>query len=195
MHTHISGAHIHRSCLALALTFLPALPATAQYWEFGDWRVFVEIQETTEHTSRTCTALTGGDGEPSLRLSVYDLDAGPPSDYPAPMLHESAIRGHSTLVQNGQAVGFVFDQQAAFYGIANGYFDADGFAHAEAAPRWQDTPNMLRWMKAGQTIDIRTVQPYGPGQAIMQASLRGFTAAYGKMMDECGFPIEITDPS
>ncbi|WP_122073969.1 hypothetical protein [Pseudophaeobacter sp. EL27] len=186
---------MHRSSLALALTLLPALPATAQYWEFGDWRVFVEVQETSEHTSHTCTALTGGDGSPSLSLSVYDLDAGPPNDYPKPTLHESAIRGHATLVQNGQAVGFVFDQQAAFYGIANGYFDAEGFAHAKVAPRWQDTVNMLLWMKAGQSIDIRTVQPYGPGHPIMQASLSGFTAAYGKMMDECGFSIELPSPS
>jgi hypothetical protein len=186
---------MRRHCLALALTILPALPATAQYWEFGDWRVFVETHESTEHTSHTCTASTGGDGDPSLRLSVYDLDGGPPDSYPAPTLYESAVRGYPTQVQNGQAVGFVFDQQAAFYAIANGYFDAEGFAQVEAAPRWQDTINMLRWMKAGQSIDIRTVQPYGPGQPVMQASLRGFTAAYGKMMDECGFSIEITDPN
>ncbi len=185
---------MHRSCLTLALTFLLPLPAAAQYWEFGDWRVSVETQETSEHSSQTCTALTGGDGIPSLSLSVYSLDGGPPDDYPKPTLRESAIRGHPTLAQNGQAVGFVFDQQAAFYGIANGYFDADGFAHSETAPRWQDTVNMLLWMKADQSIDIRTVQPYGPGVPIMQASLRGFTAAYGKMMDECGFSVELPSP-
>lgn len=181
--------------LALALSILPALPAAAQYWEFGAWRVFVEQHESSEHSSRTCTALTGGDGDPALSLSVYSLDGGPPDDYPAPTLRETAIRGHRTQVQNGQAVGFVFDQQAAFYGIANGYLDAEGFARTDVAPRWQDKVNMLLWMKAGQSIDIRTVQPYGPGTPIMQASLEGFTAAYGKMMDECGFSIEIPRPA
>lgn len=182
------------SLITLSCTALLPLSAAAQYWEYGDWRVSVEVQETTEHVSRTCSAITGGDGLPSLGLSVYDLDAGPPVDYPAPKLSEHAIRGHPTQVQNGQAVAFVFDQQAVFYGIVNGYFDSDGFAHSETQPRWQDTINMLLWMKAGQSIDIRTVQPYGPGDQILQVSLRGFTAAYGKMMDECGFSIEITQP-
>jgi hypothetical protein len=184
-----------RFSLAFALTLLSPLPAAAQYWQFGDWRVTVETQETSEHISQTCTAVTGGDGLPSLSLSVYSLDAGPPDYYPAPTLRESAIRGHPTLVQNGQAVGFVFDQGTAFYGIANGYLDADGFAQSETAPRWQDTASMLLWMKAGQSIDIRTVQPYGPGVPVLQASLRGFTAAYGKMMDECGFSIDLPRPT
>jgi hypothetical protein len=184
-----------RHTLTLALATLPALtalPASAQFWEYGAWRVHVDTQETTEHTSRTCIAVTGGDGSPSLSLKVHDLDAGPPTDYPAPTVQEHAIRGHSTQIQNGQAVAFVFDNQAAFYGIADGYRDAEGFAHAEVAPRWQDTVNMLLWMKAGQSIDIRTVQPYAAGTPVLQVSLAGFTAAYGKMMDECGFSIQIT---
>ncbi len=188
---------MHRSfapSLSLALATLAALPATAQSWEYGAWRVYAATQDTTEHSSRSCTAITGGDGLPSLSLSVMNLDAGPPDDYPEPTLHESAARGYSTQLQNGQAVGFVFDGQAAFYGIADGYLGADGFAQAVVSPRWQDTINMLLWMKAGQNIDIRTVQPYGAGEQVMQVSLSGFTAAYGKMMDECGFDIEITAP-
>ena len=182
-------------CLALALATLPALPASAQYWEFGAWRVSVDTQETTEHTSRTCSARTGGDGSPSLSLTVSNLDAGPPIDYPAPTLFENAPRGHGTLMQNGQPIAFIFDKQAAFYGIANGYLDAEGFAQAEVGPRWQDTVNMLLWMKAAQSIDIWTVQPYAAGTQMMQVSLSGFTAAYGKMMDECGFPIQIGAPA
>ncbi|MCD9149471.1 invasion associated locus B family protein [Pseudophaeobacter flagellatus] len=175
-----------------ALTALPA-QAQDQYWEFGAWRVSLTVQETTEHVSRTCRASTGGDGLPVLSITVHDVDAGPPTNYPAPTLEESAPRGHGTQVQNGQALGFVFDKQAAFYGIADGYYDADGFAQARVSPRWQDRLNMLRWMKAGQNIDIRTVQPYGAGEPVLQVSLAGFTAAYGKMMDECGFSIELVD--
>ncbi len=187
-----------RRCLTLALATLPALtalPASAQFWEYGAWRVYVDTQQTTEHTSHTCSAVTGGDGMPSLSLTVHDLDAGPPADYPAPTLHENASRGQNTQIQNGQAIAFVFDKQAAFYGIANGYLDTEGFARAEVAPRWQDTDNMLLWMKAGQSIDIWTVQPYAAGTQVLQVSLSGFTAAYGKMMDECGFSIQIAAPT
>lgn len=173
--------------------FAPSTVA-AGFWEYKDWRVITEDQISEEHDARTCTAVTGGDGLPSLSLSVYSLDGGPPYDYPKPTLHESAIRGHTTQVQNGQAVGFVFDRQAVFYGIANGYLDAEGFAHAKAATRWEDTRNILLWMKSGQAIDVLTVQPYSAGEQILQVSLRGFTAAYGKMMDECGFTTEILAP-
>jgi hypothetical protein len=187
-----------RFTLTLAVATLPALtalPASAQFWEYGAWRVYVETRETSEHTSRTCSAITGGDGYPSLSLTVNELDAGPPADYPAPTLHENAPRGQSTQIQNGQAVAFVIDKQAAFYGIANGYLDSDGFAQAQVGPRWQDTVNMLLWMQAGQSIDIRTVQPYAAGTPVLQVSLAGFTAVYGKMMDECGFSIQIAAPT
>ena len=62
-----------RFTLTLAVATLPALtalPASAQFWEYGAWRVYVETRETSEHTSRTCSAITGGDGYPSLSLTV-----------------------------------------------------------------------------------------------------------------------------
>lgn len=182
-----------RPLTAVLAGFL-AMPAAADgYWEYRDWRVFTETVDTGEDLRTTCTALTGGDGLPSLRLSVSNGDAGPPDAYPEPALFESAPRGHSTLMQDGMAVAFVFDRQAAFYGIADGWFDDEGFAQAEARPRWQDALNMLRWMKAGQSLDIRLMHPYQEGRQVMEASLSGFTAAYGKMMDECGFSIELPE--
>ncbi len=178
--------------LMAALAGLLALPAAADgYWEYRDWRAFSETIDTGEDLRRTCTAVTGGDGLPSLRLTISNGDGGPPDHYPEPMLYENAPRGHGTQVQNGLAVAFVFDRQAAFYGIANGWFDEEGFAHAEAGPRWQDALRMLRWMKAGQALEIRLLHPYQEGAVVMNASLSGFTAAYGKMMDECGFSIEL----
>lgn len=177
---------------AALLAALTALPAAADgYWEYRDWRVFSETAGTGEDLRRTCTAVTGGDGLPSLRLSITNGDAGPPHAYPQPALHESAPRGHGTLVQDGMAVAFVFDRQAAFYGIAEGWHDDQGFARAEARPRGQDALDMLRWMKAGQSLDIRLMHPYQEGREVMAASLNGFTAAYGKMMDECGFSLEL----
>ena len=178
--------------LAAALAGLMALPAAADgYWEYRDWRAFSETVDTGEDLRRTCTAVTGGDGLPALRISITNGDAGPPHAYPEPVLHEGAPRGHSTLVQDGQAVAFVFDRQAAFYGIAEGWFDADGFARAEARPRAQDALDTLRWMKAGHSLDIRLLHPHQEGTQVLAASLHGFTAAYGKMMDECGFTIEL----
>jgi hypothetical protein len=178
--------------MAAACTGFAALPAAADgYWEYRDWRVFVDEYDTGEDLRRNCTAMTGGDGLPSLKLHISNGDGGPPDYYPAPTFHESAPRGHSTQVQNGQALGFIFDNQAVFYAIADGSYDDEGFAYADASPRWQDTLNMLLWMQAGHSLEIRTVQPYGAGEQVLPVSLNGFTAAYGKMMDECGFSIAL----
>lgn len=172
-----------------------AASAEDRYWSYGDWNVHVEGVDTGEDWRVTCTAWTGGDGDPSLRLSISNGDAGPPSDYPQVTLQESAPRGYDTQMQNGQAVTLIVDQSIDYYALVDGYFDEDGFLRADATVRWQDAPYVLIGMKSGSQMDVRLLSPVQASTRIYLASLKGFTAAYGKMMDSCGHSILVTEPA
>ncbi|MEK0164138.1 hypothetical protein VWX97_17995 [Phaeobacter sp. JH18-32] len=176
-------------CLALTLLPLPAF--SSDYWEYQDWSVAADMRVTEEHDWRDCTAWTGGDGLPLLRLTVTEGDVGPPETYPQLELFESAARHYPTQVQNGQAIGFIIDQKAVFYGIADAEINEEGIAEARAMVRWMDALNTILWMQDGDRMEVRTVVPYGAGEMVLDASLAGFTAAYGKMMDECGHSLEL----
>ncbi len=176
-------------CLTLMLLPLPTL--ASDYWEYQDWSVAADMRITEEHDWRDCTAWTGGDGLPLLRMTVTQGDVGPPETYPQLELFASAPRHYPTQVQNGQAIGFVIDREAVFYGIANAEINEEGLAEASAQVRWMDALNSILWMQNGQRMEVRTVVPYAAGEMVLDASLAGFTAAYGKMMDECGHSLEL----
>lgn len=179
--------------VALAAIFaLPGFTAMADhYWEYGDWRVQISDQSTDGGYRRYCRASTGGDGMPVIWLEISDGDAGPPHDYPAPTYATSAPRGYRTQIGNAQGVAFVFDQQGVFFGVADGGIDSDGIAWANASPRWQDVRNMLLWMKVSDQMEVRGLDAFRASTRVYVASMRGFTASYGKMMDSCGHSIEI----
>lgn len=162
-----------------------------EYWEYGDWRVEITDEDTGEGYRRYCSARTGGDGLPVIALEVSDGDAGPPTVYPQPMYQESAPRGHRTAIGNAQGVAFVFDRQGAFFAVADGGVDGEGFAYVTAEPRWQDAKNMLLWMQYASQMEVLALDAYQASTQVYVASLSGFTAAYGKMMDSCGFTLEI----
>ena len=181
-----------RIVMGALILCLPGIGAAAdQYWEYGDWRVNVTLERSTEHDRLICRASTGGDGMPVILLEISDGDAGPPHGYPSPTYATTAPRGYRTQIGNAQGVAFVFDRQGVFFTVAEGGFGDDGIAWANAAPRWQDTRNMLLWMQAAQQMEVRALDAYQASTEAYVASMRGFTAAYGKMMDSCGHSIEI----
>ncbi|MDE4173442.1 hypothetical protein PXK01_04700 [Phaeobacter sp. PT47_59] len=172
--------------LILALATLP-LQAQAQfYWEYDDWQVWVEETDTGEDLRRSCTAWTGGDGEPVLRLEISNGDAGPPYVYPYPSLSETAPRHYKTQMQDGQHVQFVTDTGAVFSTTAEARFNEEGLFEAHAVLNLADNLPTLQAMKQGSHMEIRT-----GGNMVFRASLAGFTAAYGKMMDSCGFSLSL----
>ncbi len=190
--------HIFR-LLTLGL-LAPALSmGTAQaeewFWTYGDWTVHVDAFDTGEDWRTTCAAWTGGDGDPTLRLETSNGDAGPPDDYPRVTLHESAPRGYNTQMQNGQAITLIIDQELDYYALVDAYYDEDGIVQAEAQVRWQDAAYILLSMKSGSQMDMRLMSPIKVSERIYLASLSGFTAAYGKMMDSCGHPIDVEEPA
>ncbi|MFY0309730.1 hypothetical protein ACFMBG_07510 [Leisingera sp. D0M16] len=171
-------------CLAVAA----ASPAWAEYWNYKDWHVTVEAHVTEQDSYLTCRAWTGGDGDPVLALDVFSGDAGPPAFYPMAQVQEYAPRHYPTLMQQGGTVDFIFDFDRTFSIAAgiNSWINEEGLAEAESVLRFQDHLVMLQAMKQGSWVEI-----WAGNDMFYEASLSGFTAAYGKMMDECGFSLAL----
>lgn len=176
--------HLSRIFLALFVGLVTANPSMAAggYWEFGAWRVIIEEIDTGEDLRRTCTAMTGGDGEMSAVLSISNGDAGPPYYYPELRINEHAPRGYDTQMQAGDEVYLWFDDEDVIDGTIERFLDDDGFAHAEVFLAQVFSQAALRAMKRNGQMDV-TVN----GRAIHSLWLNGFSASYLKMMDECGF--------
>lgn len=175
-----------RAIFLLALTSLPLQAGAADYWEYKDWRVWSEQIDTGEDLRRTCAASTGGDGDPVLRLEVSDGDVGPPDFYPYPVISETAPRHYTTQMQDGQVIQFRVDTGTIFSGAAFVTLTNEGLAYAEAAINLPNNRPVLKAMKKGSSMVIEA-----GGRTIFHASLAGFTAAYGKMMDVCGFSLSL----
>ncbi|WIY23537.1 hypothetical protein [Parasedimentitalea psychrophila] len=173
-----------RLIFALALATAPALPATAGYWNYNDWHVSTDQIDTGEDLRVTCYAHTGGDGDPVWALEVSNGDAGPPDFFPAPRLIEIAPRHHQTVMYDQQAIEFKFDSGTNVAGQAMAYVNDEGFFQAESSPQQNSVLLMLMAMRRGSTVEA-----HADNKIIASASLDGFTAAYGKMMDECGFSL------
>ncbi|WP_106745083.1 hypothetical protein [Yoonia maritima] len=165
------------------LTLLPvAAYADIEYWDYNDWRVIIETVDTGEDTRVFCTALTGGDGMPSLRIDVSNGDALPPAYYPAPTLYETAPRGYETLMKDGQRVLFEFDPDNITEGFVTAGFDDDGIRFAYAQAHQDDSLWLLQSMRQAAQLWITL-----DGEVVYGASLAGFTASYGKIAEQCGF--------
>ncbi|NIZ61353.1 hypothetical protein DL239_10240 [Sedimentitalea sp. CY04] len=173
-----------RVFLALALAAASAVPANAGYWNYNDWHVSTDQFDTGEDVRVTCYAHTGGDGDPVWALEISNGDAGPPDFFPAPRLVEVAPRHHQTMMHDNQTIEFVFEAGPTVPAQAMAYVNEDGLFQAESSPAHNSVLMMLMAMRRGTTVEA-----LGDSEVIATASLKGFTAAYGKMMDECGFTL------
>ncbi|MEO9648484.1 MAG: hypothetical protein ABJ360_21430 [Roseobacter sp.] len=166
-----------------ALISATAAQAGDQYWEYQDWTVHVQTVDTGQDVRVTCRASTGGDGDPILFLTQSNGDAGPPYHYPQPTLLENAPRGYSTLMREGARVLFQFDVDWYTEGFALAGFTQEGIMQAVAQAHPGDSLGLLQTMRRAGTLWVTM-----DGEVVYAASLSGFTAAYGKMAEQCGFP-------
>lgn len=179
-------AMIRTAMLALALC-AAAFGARAadyrDYAEFRDWRVSIHGFYTEDGEFRVkCRAFTGGDGAPVLALEVSNGDALPPYHWPEVRLEETAPRGYATHLVAGPPVSFIFDDGVGYPGQAWTGRNEEGFAAASAAPDQAFSLNILQGMRRGRALYIQQ-----NGRLAMMASLSGFTAAYGRIAEACGF--------
>jgi len=170
------------ACLAVFAT--PAW-AAEQYFDYKDWTVLIETVDTGEDLRVTCSMWTGGDGDPTVGFSISNGDALPPHSFPGVQLTERAVRGHRTVLEDGQAVHFIFDDGDSADARVRAEVDADGFAFAVTDFPYEDNQRVLQAMQRNGQIDI--VGPSGP---VYTASLSGFTASYRKIAEQCGFSVD-----
>jgi hypothetical protein len=184
MKVHFMLTPLRAFLLAMSAVILAPIPSQAAggYWEFGSWRVFVDEVDTGEDLRRTCTAMTGGDGDMSAVLSVSNGDAGPPYYFPELIINDNAIRHHTTVLKQDAPVYVWFDDEDVYDGAITQYVDVDGFQHAELRFPQTISQWLLLAMKRNSQMDVVM-----NGRATHSFFLDGFTASYLKMMDECGF--------
>ena len=164
------------------LLALIAAPVTAEgYWTYGSWKVFTETVSAGSYLHLNCTAYTGGDGDPLVRISITSSEVGPPVNYPAVYVQENAPRGYATAMRQGQNVALVVDNHSDFYTLANTFYDNDGILQAYAGVGHPDSRSAMRAMRQGDMMSV-----YLDGMPFTHVDLNGFTAAYVKAMDECG---------
>jgi hypothetical protein len=163
---------------------LAALPAQAGvgYWTYRDWQVKAELVRTGEEQRVTCTAMTGGNGAPVLSVSLSNGDAGPPYAFPLVVLEEQAPRHTPTQMQTIAPIAVVFDGGEIAALDVRTYFDDDGLARAMARNPAADSQWLLQTMQRSSEMSMS----FGD-ETVLDASLSGFSAAYLKMAEECGF--------
>ncbi|MEJ8475018.1 hypothetical protein [Roseibium algae] len=178
-------------CLGIILSCVLAGPvllqtATAQdFWSYKDWNVSVEKVESVEDDFKQCVIFTGGDGLPTVSATFFTGDAGPPYSFPDVTATERAIRGHSTLMKNDEAVFFTFDDGDSIKGKVEAGFDDEGFAFANGRVSQEDSLMVLQAMRRNGELTVTT-----PSGLLVTASLNGFSAAYLKMAEVCEFSTE-----
>jgi len=172
------------SCLLSSAAMVQAVPAQ-DFWSYKDWNVSVELVPSEEDDYRQCVIFTGGDGLPTVSAEFFTGDAGPPYSYPEVKVTERAIRGYATVMKNGDPMSFIFDDGSVIRGEAEAILDEDGFAVAFARVGQQDNLLALQAMRGNAEVTVS-----GPGYEVMAASLSGFSAAYLKMAEVCGFSTE-----
>lgn len=161
-----------------------AAPVSAEgYWTYGAWQVYAETVNAGNYLHLNCTAYTGGNGDPLVRISITSTEVGPPANFPTVYIQENAPRGYATAMREGQNVALVVDEYWDYNTRAHSYYDGDGILQAYAGVGHPDSLYAMRAMRQGSNMSV-----YIDGMPYIHVDLRGFTAAYVKAMDECGHP-------
>lgn len=186
----MSRSSLTALCLLAAA---PAMAASDAFYEFGDWsasRIVLDpaFDRVTVPTE-ACRAATGGDGDPVVEVLFILGDTAPPAGWPTVTVSESAPRGHATALRGGEGITFLFDGGISVFGESEDGHDQEGFAVAsaraysgEGGDQIPGDHALLRMMRVSDRLDI-----YQGEDHYLRVSLRGFTAAYGKLAALCGF--------
>lgn len=82
--------------------------------------------DTGADVPRTCTAITGGDGLPSVAAAFRNGDVRPPDFFHTVTVHEYAPRGYDTVLQDGQSAYIRFDDEQVRDSVVTTYVVVDG---------------------------------------------------------------------
>lgn len=88
-------------------------------------------------------------------------------------------------MKNNDQIAFTFDDGSVIRGAVEAVIDEDGFAVASGRAGQQDNLPALQAMRSNAEATVS-----GPGYEVITVSLNGFSAAYLKMAEVCGFSTE-----
>lgn len=170
-------------CVGLHLACVTMAPVHAdEFWDHKDWRAFAADGQQGQ---LECMAMTGGDGDDSLRLTVAKGgDLG---------LHyaEATARGIRPALREGDALRVVIDgvKEAQFEDVAVRVgVDQEGIPYARADIVGGDVASAIGAMRAGNTLVVEREKRDGPGFVVIgRFSLSGFTATYLQLSEWCRF--------
>ncbi|WP_156453203.1 hypothetical protein [Polycladidibacter stylochi] len=156
-------------------------------FSFHDWTVYIDEVDTGEDVRLTCNAFTRaigrrGRGQPTVTLSISNGDVGPPHVYPHIYYEDFTHNGRRPVISVEKPTRFVFDNGIIIPALGHGFTDEYNIKRATATAAPELLQPLLRAMRRNKTMSI-----YGGDQLSIKISLRGFTAAYIKLMDVCGF--------
>lgn len=153
------------------------------FWQYGSWVVFLEEWDTGQDLRRICSMVGGVDGGgPNVMIAVSNGDAGPPDFFPTVLIFEQAIRQFNTSLRGGQAAYIRFNDGNLWNGVVDHYVSDEGLARAEIAFDHPMSQSVLRAMRKNSEFDVVV-----EGTKFITVNLAAFSAAYLKMLDECGF--------
>lgn len=165
----------------LAVCVATSAAAFDEWWDYRDWTAFIERVQGGRVTE--CTARAGPDGGPFLTVSTTDVDTKPPALYPSIDYEEPGIRGIPTQLRDGDRITFVLDTGEALELVGASYLTSEGIPRASAGVEYADRQPLLKAMRNGSQLDVMR-----GGERLARVSLAGFTAAYGKIAEQCSFP-------
>ncbi|MFT5390424.1 MAG: hypothetical protein ACI8PT_000609 [Gammaproteobacteria bacterium] len=175
------------SSVALSAGSQNVASAARQYqsWDHKDWRSYAGVDEKGNYK---CVAMTGGDGDNSLKLHA-SVGGGVYIQF-----SEAAARGYPTSLNENDEVAFVvrgeqtitFDETSVTTGHT---YEGIPFAHAGTPDGY--VPEMVQQFRAGSTLEVMIKDPVrNTWSDLGKFSLSGFTANFLKISTWCGF-----DPS
>jgi hypothetical protein len=157
------------------------IQSQTEYWDYGSWHVTVQSVDTGEDWRVTCTAHTGGDGDPTAALEITNADVGPPAYYPELTIREHAPRGYPTAIQDGQIAYVWFDDEDVYDGVTAAFTDDEGFQQARMTFPQDLSEWLVKAMRKNGQMDVVL-----DGKVLHSFWLDGFTASYLKIMEACG---------
>lgn len=171
-----------RYAVAAILGLFVASDSLAEgFWSYKDW--IATAGPGGNGPSITCMARGGQEGWPYIQVDTSNADSRPPDVYPRVFYSEIGMRGIAPEMTNGAPIRFVLDTGQSFTAYASIGVDAYAIPSAVAVLDHADRQPMLKAMRQGSHVDVME-----DGKRLMRISLSGFTAAYGKIAEQCGFP-------
>lgn len=157
--------------------------APTKFFQYRGWHVMIQDASNTEHDLTVCSAYTGMEGTTGITVSTEMRDGEGPMELPAIIVGETPAPEAGGPVVQDATVYVSFDDGRGI-GIAGGrWIDENG--ELQAGALFYDDAQLLpllRAMRKGREIYVSSDR-----QMVSKHSLIGFTAAYGKIAEECRF--------